>query len=314
MPRAIAVAAVVASACITACGSAETSSLGNDGGDGNVRPTPSADDGNAKDSGNAGFSTDDAGTAPADAPRYGLCNVGEGSACDPDDDGLHAPRRSGVGRCDTSWADAGSGAGAGADNNGEAQDAGPAQKKAITGCRLTADEGETAPQCLPSNPGGTDGSSCESGEDCAPGFDCVEGAKGPVCRRYCCSGSCEGSLSQTGGPTFCDVKRLVEVDRLAPVCMPLKRCTLLDEKSCAGNETCAITETGTAGCVPIGKVKEGASCEAEHCATGLTCLGAPGSRKCYQLCRVGENTCSESQVCKTSALFKDPQFGVCGGP
>lgn len=313
MPRAVFIATLIATTCITACSSVDASLPNNDRGASAPPPSDLGTDDDAKDGSNADFSAEDAGTATGDeAPRYGLCNVGEGSKCDPDDDGIHTPRRSNVGRCDTSAGDAGSAASG--EGNGELQDADAAQKRAITGCRLAPDESEAVPQCLPANPAGLDGASCQSGEDCAPGFDCVEGMKGPICRRYCCSGSCEGSLSQTGGQTFCDVKHLVDGDRIAPVCMPLKRCKLLDETSCAGDETCAITETGMAGCVAIGEAKEGASCEAEHCASGQTCLGAPGSRKCYQLCRVGDDTCGENRICKTSALFKDPTFGVCGGP
>ena len=182
----------------------------------------------------------------------------------------------------------------------------------IQGCRLVRTDTDVAPECVAANLDGTDGRGCSASEECAPGFDCVAGAGGWVCRRYCCAGTCDDQVTQSGGPTFCDVQLLANSAITAPVCMPLKRCTLLEPGTCAEGETCAVvSDAGDTGCVTVGDAGAGAFCEDTHCATGLTCLGAPGNRKCYELCRVSDSTCSGGQTCKTSALFKDPTYGVC---
>ena len=185
------------------------------------------------------------------------------------------------------------------------------------GCRLALGAGTTVPtpSCRSATPAGVDGASCSSGADCAPRFDCVEGDKGSVCRRYCCLDTCGEQTSQNGGATFCDVQKLVDTNQKAPVCMPLKRCKLLTQGECAANETCAVVdETGDTGCVGVGPAQVGQSCDETHCASGLTCLGQAGNRKCYQLCRVNGTACGPSQVCKTSTVFKDMTIGVCTTP
>ena len=122
-------------------------------------------------------------------------------------------------------------------------------------------------------------------------------------------------MSQNGGATFCDIQSLVDVNQKAPVCMPLKRCKLLGTGECTATETCAVvTESGDTGCVTIGEEQVGASCDLDHCAAKLTCLGQPGSRKCYQLCKVGSGDCGSPQVCTTSTLFKEPTYGTCQKP
>lgn len=309
--RASLIAAVicpVAASIGVGCGnSLETASQATGAPTPGAEPTPSD---SSSGSSSPGFSTEDAGSAGADQRGYGLCNVIEGSACSPDDDGVQTPKRASVGRCGGGTANVTADAGSAGSDEPDAA----LQARAPDGCRLTVSSNIVVPQCLPANPDGLDGASCTSGSDCAPGFDCVVGTKGSVCRRYCCSGTCEGVPTQNGGASFCDVHRLVDTWRKAPVCMPVKRCTLLDPKSCSDDETCALTETGAAACVGIGPVLAGDSCESDHCAAGLTCLGAPGSRKCYRICRVDEKSCGGNQTCKTSALFKDPSFGVCGGP
>jgi len=180
-------------------------------------------------------------------------------------------------------------------------------------CRLSKPDEGQGPSCFPADRRGVDGTPCETGADCAPGFDCIEGEKGNVCRRYCCSGSCAGVVSQSGGPTFCDVQKLVDTkDQKAPVCMPLKKCKLLVEGECGAKETCAIVnERGDTGCVTIGEAKAGTSCEREHCERGATCLGSPDDRRCYKLCRVGGADCETGQKCTTGAVFQDATFGVC---
>jgi hypothetical protein len=248
-------------------------------------------------------------SSDAAAPKPGLysgsplCHVTGTETCMPDDDGY--ARTMGTKACAVPPADAG--------------DAGvaAAYPSASPGCRIAREDGGVGPVCfdLTSALGG-DGATCDHGEQCAPGFDCVSGDKGvKTCRHYCCSGTCKGHTSQGGGATFCDIQSLVDVNDLAPVCMPLKRCTLLGTGECAATETCAVvTESGDTGCIAIGDQQVGASCDDAHCSAALTCLGQPGSRKCYKLCKVGGSDCGNAQVCATSTSFKDPNFGICQKP
>jgi hypothetical protein len=157
---------------------------------------------------------------------------------------------------------------------------------------------------------GGDGAACQTGADCAAGFECVGAG---ICRHYCCDLSeCE-KMSKL---TFCDVQTVngtsSAADTRVPVCMPVQKCNLL-LPGCGQGETCAPVRTDTTSCVAIGPAQEGASCERDHCAEGLACLGAPGNRICYQLCHTDSTTdCANGMHCKTSsALFTDPTIGVC---
>ncbi len=194
----------------------------------------------------------------------------------------------------------------------------PNEDAAITtACRITksTDAGSYASGCGPADRRGVDGEECHSGADCAPGFECIDGDQGAVCRRYCCAASsCIEHVSKNGGPTFCDIQKMVDHrEHSAPVCMPLKKCTLLHEGDCFGTEeTCAlVTDKGENGCVPIGDANVGDSCDEQHCAKDLTCLGSPGDRKCFQLCRTDGADCPTNQTCTTGAVFQNPAFGVC---
>lgn len=231
-----------------------------------------------------------------------LCYVGVAD-CMPDDDAYH--QTLGANACEPQPADAG--------------DAAVAPQPGHA-CRIgrNSTTGDIAAKCEPTNAtAGGDGAACETGADCAAGFDCIIGGdKGAgACRHYCCAGTCKDHTAQSGGATFCDVQSLVDVNQKAPVCMPLKRCKLLGTGECAANESCAVvTESGDTGCVAIGDAQVGAACDADHCASSLTCLGKAGARKCFKLCRVNSNDCESSQICATSTVFKDPNFGICQKP
>lgn len=243
------------------------------------------------------LAAEDGGPAPKAALYHGnpLCNVVDTAVqCMPDDALI-----------------CGGDAGAG--------DAGAAANVDPQGCRIHRETVDTfAPKCQPVNvdAAGTDGAACKTGTDCAAGFDCVVGENGTTqCRHYCCAGTCKGHESQSGGATFCDVQDLVDVNQKAPVCMPLKHCELLGTGECNTNESCAVvTENGDTGCVAVGEKQVGASCDADHCAAGLTCLGTAGSRECFKLCRVSSSDCGATQICATSTVFKDPNFGICQNP
>jgi hypothetical protein len=163
------------------------------------------------------------------------------------------------------------------------------------------------PSCTPAGLG-LDGALCHDPADCAPGYECVGGSIG-TCRHYCCGGNGACRLDQ-----FCDIQRTSSGSAMnVPVCMPTRQCDLLQPGTCPSNQTCAVVrEDGSLSCVAVGSAKAGQSCQAEHCASGLVCLGA-ATRTCYALCQVGKpNQCPASQTCKGGLpLFVDPSAGVC---
>lgn len=272
--------------------------------------TESASDGNGSSSGGATSpstpsedafgappvaSSSDAGAAPkAGLLGSPLCNLAPNvSECVPDEDGV-TTRFASFESC--AYVPTNNGPGA-------------------RGCRLSRSEASATarPACQSANATGTDGVSCTTGGDCAPGFDCVEGDKGGTCRRYCCLDSCDGQAAQSGGKTFCDVQRLSGTSLSAPVCMPVKPCKLLAQGQCASAETCAIVNPeGDTGCVESGPASAGDACDTVHCAAGLGCIGQPGAKRCYQLCKVNApGSCPAGTSCQTTSLFKEPAFGVC---
>ena len=246
------------------------------------------------------FNSSDGGSSDNAVPIGSpLCAVAEGQ-CFPDDDGKTSPAYNTAACAETP----------------EDIDGGALEEPARA-CRIVEHEGKYVPRCEPASADryGVDGVSCSTSSDCAPGFDCVDGEKGPVCRHYCCAGTCEGQTSQNGGATFCDVQALVDYRHhgvKAPVCMPVKTCKLLRDGECTDDETCAvINRKGDTGCVARGPAKTGESCDTDHCASGLTCLGSPGDRRCYQLCRVDGADCGPMQTCTTGSVFQDTTYGVC---
>ncbi|MBX3214129.1 MAG: hypothetical protein KF850_18995 [Labilithrix sp.] len=250
-------------------------------------------EGSSPGGGNTTVNPSDGGSGDKGAHR-GLCGVVTGT-CSPDEDGTYT-RADGALACAPP-------PGGGTDDDD------------ALGCRIAKVDGAVVPKCDDADPRGVDGVSCSKGADCAPGFDCVEGEKGAVCRRYCCAGSCASQYSQNGGPTFCDIGKLVDpslAQHIAPVCMPIKTCKLLREDECGDKETCAVVnDKGDTGCVPTGNAKAGELCNEDHCDRGLTCLGSPGDRRCYKLCRVEGMDCAPTQTCTTGSVFQDTTFGVC---
>ena len=295
----IVMAALVAGAGVAAGCSAETTSADF------MNPSSALEDPGTSSGGLPQKPVADA-SAPTIAPYLGnaLCHIGSGS-CMPDDD---VNQRSSLvsfpSACVTQQSSA-SDAAAPAD--------GAPDSKA---CRIgrVKENDRLAPTCFDvASLAGGDGTTCEIGEDCAPGFDCIAGERGMKrCRHYCCAGTCKGRLSN-GSATFCDVQSLVDVPQKAPVCMPLKRCNkLLGTGECSPNESCTVVgEGGEMGCTTVGDQQVGQPCDDSHCAAKLTCLGQPGARKCFKLCKVTASDCPNMQSCVTSAAFQDPDFGIC---
>ena len=245
-----------------------------------------------------------------------LCGVSANS-CSPDDDGRRGLVDEDDGYCATAVPDGGAARGVA----GDASTADYACRVGATGPTCPRPDDKQAIGEPNADLNGIDGASCTTDRECAPGFDCVAGGKTNVCRRYCCSGSCDGVTSQSGGPTYCDVQQVVRSEALtpplkAPVCMPIKACTLLKAGDCVEGETCAIVnDKGVTGCVATDGLQgagPGDSCESTHCKNGLTCLGSPGDRTCYTLCKTsGGQECKNTESCMTNSAFPDTSFGVC---
>jgi hypothetical protein len=166
---------------------------------------------------------------------------------------------------------------------------------------------QVAPACLPAGLG-LDGTPCRAPSDCAPGYECVGDG---TCRHYCCTGNsaCRPDVQ------FCDIQQAAQASRMSvPVCMPIEPCALLQPGACPPGETCAVVrEDGSKSCVAVGDASVGDSCETDHCKADLVCLGVPGFRRCYSLCKMTQpGQCPPAQTCKGGLpLFLDPGFGVC---
>ncbi len=285
---------------LAGCGISTLSSMSDGAGDNTYGGPDEADGGYESDG--AGGSTganNDAGTLRGNP----LCNANaDGTSCFPDE----APTAALCGAKPAPIVDAGGLLDASSADGGGGQ----ATSGAACHVRATDDAGASAPSCLPAG-SGHNGDECLKPADCAAGFECV-GSPGQ-CRPYCCSGTCHTD-------SFCDIQPVADVGAVrVPVCEPVKSCKLLSSMGCADGETCAIVndDDGTTSCVTVGTAQVGQACEITHCAADLTCLGQPGSRKCYKLCSKSNTAygCPTDEQCKGSApLFKDSTVGVCQKP
>ncbi len=184
-----------------------------------------------------------------------------------------------------------------------------ANVNATPACHVVFDGTKVGTTCLASTVAGMYGSTCSHSTECSPGYECVEGG---TCRHYCCSGNSACSDNQ-----FCDVQPVAESpSTLVPVCLTQNPCVLLNEDTCPPSEQCAVVrDNGATSCVAVGTAQDGQSCEQEHCARDLVCLGALGSRRCEPLCHTAPfpSTCkSTNRTCiGTLPLFPNPTVGVC---
>jgi hypothetical protein len=190
--------------------------------------------------------------------------------------------------------------------DGGASDAGvePADG-AAPACHVVANG--ASPACLPAGLGLTN-AACSQSTDCAAGHECIGGGS---CRHYCCSGSIACQVNE-----FCDVQPTAQDPTMVvPVCMPEVPCALLDSDDCPPSQQCSVVRgDGSTSCVNVGTAKDGESCDAQHCARGLVCIGAQGSATCAPLCyTAGANSCaSTGRSCTaTLPLFRDETIGVC---
>ena len=197
----------------------------------------------------------------------------------------------------------------------DAADGGDASAAAACHVLPDVDAGPEAgvnPGCLAGGPG-VDGDACRDATDCAPTYECVGTG---TCRRYCCYEACDGVH-------FCDVQFELRSDLTSvpvPVCMPVVPCVLLAPSGCNTGQTCSVVVVGgksTTACVQTGGAGVGQSCDADRCQAGLTCIGAWGSKLCYQLCHTADasSECGPAEICTGGMpLFPDPLAGVCTVP
>ncbi len=270
-------------------------------GDGNVTSTPPqgvptiirAYEPDAADAGvpdDMPEATANAPTADASAVTYQgspLCQASRATGCYPDDM---------INACDIA-------------PESSSSDGGPdANVNATPACHVVADGAKVVTKCLQSTVAGMYASTCAHSTECSPGYECVEGG---TCRHYCCAGNSACSFSQ-----FCDVQPVEEAPgTLVPVCLTQFQCVLLDPDTCPPDEQCSVVrDNGATSCVEVGTAQDGASCDAEHCARGLVCLGALGSRRCEPLCNTAYPTkcAATGRTCVGMLpLFPNPTFGVC---
>jgi hypothetical protein len=246
------------------------------------------------DAADAGVTEDTAVPAPgATAPTFQgspLCNASHGTGCYPDDM---------INACDF----APDSAAADADTD--------ANVNIAPACHVVASSstGKIQTACEPSMVAGMYASSCTQSTECSPGYECVAGG---TCRHYCCSGNSACSDNQ-----FCDVQPVAQSGTLVPVCMTELPCVLLADGNggCPPTEQCSVVrDNGVTSCVAVGTAQDGDDCEAAHCARGLVCLGALGSRRCEPLCYTGNPAVctSTGRTCVgTLPLFQNPTVGVC---
>jgi hypothetical protein len=296
-----AVAAFGLGAFAVACGNIGLSSgMSPGGGSGDDTSTTHDTDGATAEAAPISGQHADAGTGASPSSSNPLCNVAiqneAGKPCNPDEPAVPSGEY-----CQAP------------DAGALAADASIAADSAVAvpslACHVILRDNATSQTCSAAGTG-TDGASCATGADCAATFECV-GMPGR-CRHYCCDG--DKSCDSGGSSSFCDIQATTESNLKVPVCSPVNKCKLLTPNACPADQTCAVVkDDGTTSCVPIGTALAGQACDTEHCADGLTCLGKPGSRQCYKLCRIGyPEDCSYDTKCKgSSQLFSDPTYGLC---
>lgn len=263
--------------------------------DGGSRPTTPAPDAGYTHTGSP-LCGDKADCSPDD-PRAVLC----GNVAAPPGDGGAASSSSSSGGGDESPEE----------DADVTEDAGPAALPLA--CRVTS---EGVNSCSHPAGNGGEGAACKAGTDCGAGLDCVRepGKRAGACRAYCCEGLCSGVLGNEGDGRFCDPAVRSDDERRIPACLPIHACRLLGNDECGERETCAVVREldGSTGCVEVGTAQVGESCDAQHCAAGLNCLGSVGTRTCFQLCSSSGTACPPGQSCTWAPpTFREAGLGVC---
>jgi len=287
---------VSSTAAFSAGGDSNGAGVGEDGG---ASPAP----------GFGGGGVDAGTTTPTVTFKSNpLCAAKPSGTCDPQLDNTGAAGETATAVC-LALLDAGASA-----PDGEAPDAGPSPMPHYA-CHVARNpNGGVAPVCLPE---GKMVGTCTESAQCTAGHECVgDGTNVDAqCRRYCCeSNACDAT-------TFCDVQPIIgTTGTMVPVCMPLASCELLSlSPTQCPNQQCGIALDGKEleikTCLDVGPRMVGEDCETDHCAKDLTCLGAPGARKCFQLCDTNKGTvhgCPMGQMCQSSGTtFKGGSVGIC---
>lgn len=312
-----------ASFLLVACGFQSAMSLRDSSEEPTLQPSGSED-------ADGGLSKVDAAGAKVSEgnPLCRATRVGTGNVCFPDDPQAalcYVPSApSGDGSIDASPADAAARDGdatddgdaplsdAGVSEGGGGLDAGLVDAgDAGLACRVvTAPGAKISQACVPAGEG-RQGVVCTRSADCAAGLECVGDG---VCRAYCCD---EGSCTTLKKETYCGISEVVATKQVVPVCLPVRKCTLLIEGDCGSGETCGVSNLpNTATCMPIGPRDRGESCDDAHCREGLVCLGSVGEKQCYALCHTATGAeCRSHERCVAGGKLPttDPAVGICFG-
>ena len=290
-PLLVTLVATATLAGVFACAPIEFGAAGlgvRDGGD--LGPVMDLDSG--------GASVSDAGSGSTPVPSAGYrAACGVVSICAPD----------GTGLCETVLSsDAGAFVDAGdasaTDAGVPSFDAGPADAEQGA-CRLSPTR--TGTTCSQPGTGGAH-ASCRADEDCLAGFACAGGACEPLCcderTRCAADGACILS-PHSGHP-----------ERFVPVCAPRTPCAFTRPESCTNATQCGFSaDVGSRVCVPLGPVRDGASCALAPCAAGFVCIGATNAERCARTCDPASHaTCPVGQRCRVHpALFGTTEVGYC---
>ncbi len=294
---------------LAACGAVTADESSYSGTESGRRGTGGDDTLQNVDSGSrAAAPATDAGYTHTGSP---LC--GEPSVCFPDD-----PRAvPACGNVTATVADGGVASSSSGANDQNPEDADVADDAGLAAlplaCRVTA---AGANSCAHQAGNGGEGAECNLGIECGAGLDCVRehGRRGGTCRAYCCEGLCSGVTSSGDEGRFCDPALRTDDERRIPSCLPVRRCQLFGSEECDAGQTCAVVREldGTTGCVEVGKAQVGEACDAQHCASGLNCLGSVGTRTCFQLCSASGAACPTGQACTWAPpTFREAGLGVC---
>jgi hypothetical protein len=175
----------------------------------------------------------------------------------------------------------------------------------IIACQLVSVDSKVTAQCNPVGLYGV-GDPCEKVDHCGAGLGCVTNTGGGVCREYCC-----GDVEDCPSDTYCATVRMTEAAEKVPVCIPVTKCTLLDNSICKNGQVCTIVrDDGTTSCIDEGPGQLGQGCP---CADGYVCSKI--NNTCLKLCHVGNDAvdCAGGGTCQSGVSGYPEGIGICVG-
>ena len=175
----------------------------------------------------------------------------------------------------------------------------------IIACQLVPVDSKVVAQCNPVGIYGV-GDPCENVTYCGAGLGCVTNTSGGVCREYCC-----GVVEDCPTDTYCATVRMTEATSKIPVCIPVTKCTLLDNSICKNGQVCTIVrDDGTTSCIDAGPGQLGQACP---CADGYVCSKI--NNTCLKLCHIGKDAvdCAGGGTCQSGVAGYPDGIGICVG-